>query len=181
MGEIESAIRNAIAPLLKEHSSEMRRFILASLEAFARRITTEARPAAAAQPAPAPPPQPVAVEPEPPRSTLRWPLAAAIAAIALLPTVVLAVLHMRTLEATKALMQSNAHLAAVVEEQQSQLAALQQAARAQPPQLASTEPATHASVEPEPCRMAKRRSPARGSIGCANCSPSSRPTVFAAT
>src|SRR5687768_5425605 len=36
-GEVETAIRAAIAPLLKEHSSEMRRFVLASLEAFARR------------------------------------------------------------------------------------------------------------------------------------------------
>jgi CheY-like chemotaxis protein len=147
VGEIEGALRNVTAPLLKEHGLEMRRLILASLEAFARRITNEARPAAAP---PAPQPQPVAVEPERPRSTLHWPLAAAIAAVALLPTVVLAILHVRTLEATKALMQSNAHLAAVVEEQQSQLSALQQAARAQPPQLASTEPVAQASTETEP-------------------------------
>src|SRR5690606_8152747 len=49
-GEAEIAIRNAIAPLLKEHSSEMRRFVLASLEAFARRIHTEAKPVTAPVP-----------------------------------------------------------------------------------------------------------------------------------
>ena len=47
IGEIEAAIRAATAPLLKEHNMEMRRFVLASLEAFARRIGTEMKPAAA--------------------------------------------------------------------------------------------------------------------------------------
>ena len=51
LGEIEAAVRGATAPLLKEHSSEMRRFVLASLEAFARRIGTEMKPAAAPAPA----------------------------------------------------------------------------------------------------------------------------------
>src|SRR3990170_106812 len=45
-GELETAIRTAVAPLLKEHTSEMRRFMLASLEAFARRISTEKNPPA---------------------------------------------------------------------------------------------------------------------------------------
>src|SRR3546814_15134370 len=35
-GEVETAIRNAIAPLFTEHSSQMRRFVLASLTSFAR-------------------------------------------------------------------------------------------------------------------------------------------------
>jgi CheY-like chemotaxis protein len=150
VGEIESAIRNVIAPALKEHGLEMRRLILASLEAFARRINHETRPAAAAATAPAPPPpEPVAAE-APPAPSMRWPLAAAIAAVALLPTIVLAVMHVRTLESTKALMQSNAHLAAVVEEQQSQLSALQQAAQARPIELASTAQPRRATVETEP-------------------------------
>ena len=59
IGEIETAIRAAIAPLLKEHSTEMRRFVLASLEAFARRIGTEMKPAAA----PPPPPTPMEAPP----------------------------------------------------------------------------------------------------------------------
>jgi CheY-like chemotaxis protein len=146
-GEIESALRNVIAPALKEHGLEMRRLILASLEAFARRINHETRPPVAAAPAPAPPPEPVVAEPPP---SVRWPLAAAIAAVALLPTIVLAVMHVRTIESAKALMQSNAHLAAVVEEQQSQLSALQQAAQARPIELASTAQPRRATVETEP-------------------------------
>ena len=62
MGEIEAAIRSVTGPLLKEHNSEMRRFVLASLEAFARRIGTEMKPAAT----PPPPPEPIEAQPPPP-------------------------------------------------------------------------------------------------------------------
>src|SRR6188474_2053049 len=54
LGEMEAAVRNSTATLLKEHNSEMRRFVLASLEAFARRIGTDMKPAAAPPPAPEP-------------------------------------------------------------------------------------------------------------------------------
>ena len=126
VGELEAAIRNAIAPALKEHSAELRRYIAASLEVLARRVTADHKPAS---PPPSPAPetaelQPVAVE----AATLRWPLLAAISAIAILPTIVLAVLYTRTLQTTQELTKSNAHLASVVEEQQSQLATLQHAA-----------------------------------------------------
>jgi hypothetical protein len=70
--------------------------------------------------------------------------------VALLPTLVLAVMHVRTLESTKSLMQSNAHLAALVEEQQSQLSALQQAAQSRPAELASTAQPNRVTVETEP-------------------------------
>lgn len=133
VGEIETAIRGAIAPLLKEHAGEMRRFVLASLEAFARRISNDAKPAATpAASAPPPVETEAAVEESRPFSLNRWPLAAGIAALALLPTVVLAVLYTRTLDSTKALMQSNAGLAQVVQEQQSQLASLQQTVQSRP-------------------------------------------------
>ena len=65
MGEIEAAIRSVTGPLLKEHNSEMRRFVLASLEAFARRIGTEMKPAAAP-----PPPAPIESLPPPPPACL---------------------------------------------------------------------------------------------------------------
>ncbi|MGH8188065.1 MAG: response regulator [Steroidobacteraceae bacterium] len=146
-GEIETAIRTATAPLLKEHSLEMRRFVLASLEAFARRIANDSK--AAPQPAPAPP-EPEGVEPEEqPELSNRWPLiAAGVAAIALLPTFVLALLHARTVDSTKALMQSNATLAALVEEQQSQLATLQQAVQIRPAEGGGAAP-TRNNVESE--------------------------------
>ena len=147
-GEIEAAIRNATGPLLKEHNMEMRRFVLASLEAFARRIGTEMKPVAA----PPPPPEPVEAQPPPPPPS-RWPLVAAIAAIALLPTLVLAVIHTRTLDAMNELAQSNTKLAAFAEEQQLQLAALRQAVQGRDAQLASNakaRSATAADVESEP-------------------------------
>lgn len=125
VGEIESAVRQAIAPGLKELNSELRRFMLAGFEAFAKRITAETKAAVTA----AVPPPEVAAEAPPQPSSVRWPLLAAITAIAIIPTLVLAVLYARTLDSTRQLMQSNAHLASVVEEQQSQLASLQQAAR----------------------------------------------------
>jgi CheY-like chemotaxis protein len=148
LGEIEAAVRGATAPLLKEHSSEIRRFVLASLEAFARRIGTEMKPAAA----PAPPPEPIDALPPPPS---RWPLVAAIAAIALLPTVVLTVLHMRTLDTMNDLARTNTRLNEYVQEQQLQLASLRQAidgrgAQVAAPVAARTAAAAELESEPVP-------------------------------
>lgn len=131
VGEIETAIRNGIGPALAEQNVEIRRFVAASLEAFARRIN-ETRPPATQQSETA-----VVVEepaepqpPPPPAPTLRWPLAATITALALLPTIVLGVLYTRTLQSMTQMMQSNARLSSVVEEQQAQLATLQQNVKA---------------------------------------------------
>ena len=147
LGEIEATIRSATAPLLKEHNSEMRRFVLASLEAFARRIGTEMKPAAA----PTPPPEPIELPPPPPPPS-RWPLVAAIAALALLPTVVLAVLHMRTLDTLNDLARSNTRLNEYVQEQQLQLASLRQAIQGREAQAAAPVARTAAAedVESEP-------------------------------
>jgi CheY-like chemotaxis protein len=146
LGEIEAAVRGATAPLLKEHNSEMRRFVLASLEAFARRIGTEMKPAAA------PPPEPIEALPPPPPPS-RWPLVAAIAALALLPTVVLAVLHMRTLDTMNDLARTNTRLNEYVQEQQLQLASLRQAIDGREAQAAApvaARIAAAADVESEP-------------------------------
>ncbi|MET0535788.1 MAG: response regulator [Steroidobacter sp.] len=126
-GELETAIRAAVAPLLKEHTSEMRRFSLASLEAFARRITTEIKPPAppvAATPAPEPPP-PIEQPPVIVREK-RWPLVAGVAAIALIPTLVLALLYTKQLEVTQGLQTTSNNLQSTIDEQQAQLATLQQ-------------------------------------------------------
>ena len=147
IGEIEAAVRAAAAPLLKEHNMEMRRFVLASLEAFARRIGTEMKPAAAP-----PTPEPLEAPPPPPPPS-RWPLVAAIAALALLPTFVLAVIHTRTLDAMSELAQSNTRLAGFAEEQQLQLAALRQAVQGREVQLATAataRTAKTADIEAEP-------------------------------
>jgi CheY-like chemotaxis protein len=147
LSDIETAIRNATAPALKEHNTEMRRFVLASLEAFARRISTEMKPAAA----PPPPPEPVEVLPPPPPPS-RWPLVAAIAALALLPTFVLAVIHTRTLDAVNELAQQNTKLAQFSQEQQLQLDALRKAVQGREIQMATAAAARpiEANVESEP-------------------------------
>ncbi|HVF15608.1 MAG TPA: response regulator [Steroidobacteraceae bacterium] len=152
MGEIETAIRNSIGPALQEQNVEIRRFVASSLDAFARRINADTRPAAAAPASDStatvadeslPPPS------MPPPPTLRWPLVAAIAGIALLPTVVLAILYTRTLQSTTQMMQSNARLSSVVEEQQGQLATLQRSIKAATDPSADAQTVAGALVESE--------------------------------
>jgi CheY-like chemotaxis protein len=148
--EFETAIRAALAPALKEQSLELRRFFAAGMEAFARRLGEgKAANGAAASPAvevisPTPTPEP----PQPPPS--RWPLVAGIAALALLPTIVLALLYLRTAETTKDLMQSNARLSTVVQEQQLQIAALQKAATTAAATQAASNLANNPEIEPVP-------------------------------
>ena len=142
--DFETAIRAALAPALKEQSLELRRFFAAGMEAFARRLaeskTAGAAPAAEPLIAPEPPPPPPS----------RWPLVAGLAALALLPTIVLAVLYTRTADSTHDLMQSNARLASIVEEQQSQLAMLQRAATTAESEAASSVAESAGEVEPVP-------------------------------
>lgn len=148
LGEVETALRNAIAPALREYNAELRRYIAASMEVLTRKIAADARPATAGEPEA----MPVApAEASPVQQPARWPTLAAFVAISLIPTAVLAFLHMQLQASTQALMQSNAHLASVVEEQQLQLSALQQAARAAQsnPVAAATRPG-EAQSEPVP-------------------------------
>jgi CheY-like chemotaxis protein len=164
VGEIETAVRTAVAPILKEHASEIRRFTLASLEAFARRISTDTRPPTPAAPMDPPGGVPARAgtqeELPPDEATLpppnRWPLVAAgVAALALVPTIVLAVLYANTLDLQRELNASRTQLASLVVEQQSQIATLQQsldarnAATSTPNILAAATPVTAAKVTAE--------------------------------
>lgn len=128
-GDVESLIRHAVAPLLKEQSAEMRRFVLASLEAFARRITPEGRPATVpAQTPVAAPEQSQPTELQTQTILLRqnrWPLVAGIAALALIPTLVLALFYTKELETTKALRGAVTTLQTTIDGQQAQLTTLQ--------------------------------------------------------
>jgi len=147
--EVEVALRNVLGPALKEHASELRRFVLASLEAFARRITAAGKPAGTPAATPVEPPPPPAPEP---LLAKRWPLAAAVAALALIPTIILAILYSRTVDAdreTRELKQTTARLTAVVEELQAQLATVQQTAKETgAPATASAQPDQTAEVVP---------------------------------
>ncbi len=127
VGELETAIRSAVAPLLHEHASEMRRFVLASLESFARRLANEHKQPAAEVEHKSMAPLP----PEPPPSSRPWPLIAAIGALALLPALVLGVLYARSVDSARAVAQSNMKLTAIIQEQQAQIDELRNAAKAQ--------------------------------------------------
>lgn len=126
-GEYETAVRAAVAPLLKEHTSEMRRFMLASLEAFARRISNEKNPPApaATPPAATPEPPPPEEQPEVFEEPKRWPLVASVAVVALTPTLVLGWLYTRQLDTTRTLQTDNVNLQTSVEAQQAELTTLQ--------------------------------------------------------
>jgi CheY-like chemotaxis protein len=130
-GDVESMIRNAVSPLLKEQSAEMRRFVLASLEAFARRIAPEGRPPTVPAQTPV---TPATAEQQPPADLQtqtivvrqsRWPLVAGVAAIALIPTLVLALFYTKELETTKALRGAVTTLQTTIDGQQAQLTTLQ--------------------------------------------------------
>lgn len=128
-GDVDSLIRSAVAPLLKEQSAEMRRFVLASLEAFARRIAPEGRPATVpAQTPTAAPEQPPPAEMQTQTIVVRqsrWPLVAAVATVALIPTLVLALFYTKELETSKALRGAVTTLQSTIDGQQAQLTTLQ--------------------------------------------------------
>ncbi len=128
LGPMETAIRNAMAPALREYNSELRRYIASSIEVLTRKVAAETRQATA----PVESSETVlpAVEPQAPPPSSRWPAFAAITIVALIPAIVLGVLYSRMQESIQSLMQANAHLASIVEEQQAQLTVLQQATRA---------------------------------------------------
>jgi CheY-like chemotaxis protein len=153
--DVESMIRHAVAPLLKEQSAEMRRFVLASLEAFARRIAPEGRPATV------PAQTPVAATAEQPKpaelqtQTIfvrqnRWPLVAGIAAIALIPTLILTLFYTKELETTKALRGAVTTLQSTIDGQQAQLTTLQKSIESGQSAAAAVEKANNVASETVP-------------------------------
>lgn len=155
-GDVESLIRHAVTPLLKEQSAEMRRFVLASLEAFARRIAPEGRPATV--PAQTPAAAPTTEQPTPPdmhTQTIvvrqnRWPLVAGIAAIALIPTLILALFYTKELETTKALRGAVTTLQSTIDGQQAQLTTLQKSIASGQSVTAAVEKANNVTAETVP-------------------------------
>jgi CheY-like chemotaxis protein len=145
VGELETAVRAAMAPMFQEHAAETRRFIVASFEHIARRLTSESK----AQPA-APTDAPVVAEIPPPVSQPpRSPWTSIAAGLALVLTLVLTVLYARMLERTGEVLQTNARLSSIIEEQQSQLTALRSAAT-QSAMIPAARPNAASAIEPEP-------------------------------
>jgi CheY-like chemotaxis protein len=122
----ESSLRTLLDHAFKEQQIELRRFMLASFEAFVRRVSADIKAAA-------PPPDaadPAAVLARSSQSALaaRWPwLIAAVAVVALLPTVILGAFYLRIMDTTRSLTDTNARLADLVAGQQAQINALRDA------------------------------------------------------
>jgi hypothetical protein len=112
LSELQGNLRQATQQVVKDQFAEQRRFVLATFEAFARRVGGDLREAVAKAPAP-----PV-VEPPPPAPTVpppRWPVVVT-ALLAALPTAVLGFLYLKSVE-------TNAGLARELAEARSKSAA----------------------------------------------------------
>ncbi len=122
----DSSLRTLLDHAFKEQQIELRRFMLASFEAFVRRVSADIKAAA-------PPPDaadPAAALAHSSRSPLasRWPwVIAAVAVVALLPTVILGAFYLRIMDTTRSLTDTNARLAELVAGQQAQINALRDA------------------------------------------------------
>jgi CheY-like chemotaxis protein len=122
----EPSLRALLDAAFKEQQIELRRFMLASFEAFVRRISADIK-AGAPQPENADPAVALAqTTQKSPAARLPWLLAAG-AVVALLPTVILGAFYLRIMDTTRSLTDTNAKLAALVAGQQEQINALRDA------------------------------------------------------
>jgi CheY-like chemotaxis protein len=146
----EPSLRTLLDNAFKEQQIELRRFMLASFEAFVRRISADIK-AGAPKPESQDPAAALAQTGQNP-SASRWPwLIAAVVVVALLPTVILGAFYLRILDTTRALTDTNARLAALVAGQQTQINALRDApqdaiAPADPTAVPATPPVDVESV-----------------------------------
>jgi len=130
ISELQGSLRQSVQQLVKEQLAEQRRFLLATFEAFARRLVTEMKESAPKVPAAAPLVEPLPVA-EPPRQW--WPVVLT-ALLAVLPAAVLGALFWKSLGENRAL---NAEFAKV----QAEVARLGKAVAAIPPPVAYVSPA----------------------------------------
>ncbi len=124
LSELQGSLRQSMQQLVRDQLGEQRRFMLATFEAFARRMSGEFREAAAKAPA-TPAAEPAA--PQPP-AVAWWPMALT-ALLAAVPSLILGVLYWQSAE-------RNAALARELVESRTQLAA--QASRQLPPDPIAT-------------------------------------------
>jgi CheY-like chemotaxis protein len=98
--ELSAGLRQSVQQLVKEQLGEQRRFMLATFEAFARRMGSEIREHAA-RPAP-PAPAPLEMPPAEPPPRQWWPMLVT-GLLAAVPAVLLVVLYWRALDVNHAL------------------------------------------------------------------------------
>ena len=100
LSELQSGMRQSMQQLVKDQLAEQRRFMLATFEAFARRMSSEIKELARVAPPPA-------VEPMPPAPAgIPWWPVALTALLAVVPSVFLGFLYWQSIDATAALASS---------------------------------------------------------------------------
>jgi CheY-like chemotaxis protein len=141
LSELQGSLRQSLQQLVRDQLGEQRRFMLATFEAFARRMSGEFREAAAKAPST---PAVEAVAPESP-AVAWWPIALT-ALLAAVPSVILGVLYWQSAERNAALArelaESRAQLTASVARQQQPADRTAAAA----PEVAAPAPATGAAA-----------------------------------
>ncbi len=100
LSELQSGMRQSIQQLVKDQLAEQRRFMLATFEAFARRMSSEIKEMTRV--APPPPAEPL---PPPPAGIPWWPVALT-ALLAVVPSVILGFLYWQSIGTTAALASS---------------------------------------------------------------------------
>jgi CheY-like chemotaxis protein len=99
LSELQSGMRQSIQQLVKDQLAEQRRFMLATFEAFARRMSSEIKEMTRVAP---PPVEPL---PTPPAGIPWWPVALT-AVLAVVPSVILGFLYWQSIGTTAALASS---------------------------------------------------------------------------
>jgi CheY-like chemotaxis protein len=136
LSELQAGLRQSVHQLVKDQLAEQRRFMLATFEAFARRMSGEIKEGLAKS---APPP---AIEPLPPapQPVAWWPVALT-ALLAAIPAIILGVLYWQSL-------QSQAQLGRDVEEARTRAAAVAARAAAEAEPAPAPGAAAPAAVSP---------------------------------
>ena len=117
LSELQSGMRQSIQQLVKDQLAEQRRFMLATFEAFARRMSSEIKEMTRVAPPPAEP-----LPPPPPAGIPWWPVALT-ALLAVVPSVILGFLYWQSIG-------TSAALASTLAETKAQLASAEAAALA---------------------------------------------------
>jgi CheY-like chemotaxis protein len=100
LSELQSGMRQSIQQLVKDQLAEQRRFMLATFEAFARRMSSEIKEMTRVAPPPPAEPSP------PPRTGIPWWPVALTALLAVVPSVILGFLYWQSIGTSAALTSS---------------------------------------------------------------------------
>jgi len=121
LAELQASLRQSIQQLVKDQLAEQRRFMLATFEAFARRLGTEIKESTPPKPPAAAAIDPLPIEPQQPRQW--WPVVVT-ALLGVIPAVVLGVLYWRALDENRAVVRQVTELRSEITDLADKVAAM---------------------------------------------------------